>query len=139
MKTIKRICLTVLAFILVLNLSACGNVDFKSNIIGEWVIYHFYERTDDGSDIFLDETNYYTVTVEQDSFAVIARDNSLVDVGGMYTWTKADEAEVIMNDGMHCTARISENSKKHNENAAFDIYIVETNMTYVLEIPTGAE
>lgn len=139
MKAIKKISLKVMALILVLNLAACGGVDFKSGVIGEWVIYHFYERAENGTDVFLDETNYYTVTVTEDSFTVIAEDGSLVDIGGTYTWTKADEAEVIMNDGTHCTAQIAENSKKHNENAVFDIYIVETNMYYVLEMPIGAE
>ena len=139
MKATKKISLGLLALMLVLNLAACGGVDFKSGVIGEWVIYHFYERAENGTDVFLDETNYYTVTVVDDSFTVIAEDGSLVDIGGTYTWTKADEAEVIMNDGTHCTAQISENSKKHNENAVFDIYIVETNMYYVLEMPTGAE
>ena len=68
-----------------------------------------------------------------------AADDSLEDVGGTITWTKADEAEVVMNDGTRCTMRISENDKKHNESAAYDIYVVETNMYYVLEIPGGEE
>lgn len=139
MRATKKISLGILALMLVLNLVACGGVDFKSDVIGEWVIYHFYERAENGMDVFLDESNYYTVTISEDSFTVNAEDESLVNIGGTYAWIKADEAEIIMNDGTHCTSQIAKNSKKHNEYAVFDIYIVETNMYYVLELPAGVE
>ena len=87
-------------------------------------------------DVFLDDSNYWTIIVSEDQFTISAKDGSeLAEDGGTYTWTKADEAEVVYNDGTRCTMRITANSKKHNEAAAWDIYVVETNMYYVLEIP----
>jgi len=138
MKLVKRIICGMICIALVLCMAACGGKDFKAGIQGDWVIYHYYERAENGVDVFLDDTNYYTVSVGADSFSVVAKDGSLENVGGTYEFTKADEAEVIMNDGAHCTMQIAENSKKHNENAVWDIYVVETNMYYVLEIAEGA-
>ena len=118
---------------------ACGTVDFKTGVQGTWSLYHWYENAENGEDVFLDDTNFYTVIVTEDSFTVTAEDDSLENIGGSYEWTKADEAEVVMNDGTRCTMRISENSKEHNEMAVWDIYIVETNMYYCLEAPKGTE
>ena len=139
MKKTVRILTMVLVIAMMMGLVACGSVDFKTEVQGTWVLYHYYERAENGVDVFFDDTNFWTITVNDTSFTVTAADDSLEDVGGTYTWTKADEAEVIMNDGTRCTMRISENDKKHNESAAFDIYVVETNMYYVLEIPGGEE
>lgn len=139
MKQIKRIIALALSVAMMLALVACGSVDFKTEVQGDWVLYHYYERAENGVDVFFDDTNYWNITVDGTSFTVTAVDNSLENVGGTYTWTKADEAEVVMNDGTRCTMRISENDKKHNASAAFDIYVVETNMYYVLEIPEGVE
>lgn len=133
----KRFLALMLVAVLMLGLVACGSVDFKTEVQGEWVLYHYYESAENGVDVFFDDTNFWTITVDDDSFTITAADGSLEDKGGTYTWTKADEAEVVMNDGTHCTMRISKNSKKHNESAEFDIYVVETNMYYVLEIPGG--
>ena len=124
---------------MVITLNACGSVDFHSEVQGSWTLYHYYESAENGVDVFFDDTNYWMIDVDDTTFTVTAVDDSLEDVGGTYTWTKADEADVVMSDGTHCTMRISENDKKHNESAAFDIYVVETNMYYVLEIPGGEE
>ena len=101
-----------------------------------WSLYHYYERADGGVDVFLDDSNFWTVTVTDGEFTITAKDGAeLEESGGTYVWTKADEAEVTYNDGTRCTMQITENSKKHNEFGAWDIYVVETNMYYVLEIP----
>lgn len=133
----KKIFALLLAVVMMLCVAGCGSTDFKAAVQGDWVLYHYYERTENGEDVFFDDTNFWSVTVGEDAFTITAADDSLENVGGTITWTKADEAEVIMNDGTRCTMRISENDKKHNQSAAFDVYVVETNMYYVLEIPEG--
>ncbi len=134
----KRLTATVLCLVLVLSLAACGGTpDFKAGVQGTWAIYHWYEEAEGGEDVFLDDTNFITISIDEDSFTATAADDSLEDVGGTYTWTKADEAEVVMNDGTRCTIRITENNKKHNENAVWDIFVVETNMNYCLEQMEG--
>lgn len=133
----KKIIALLLVVVVMLCVAGCGSTDFKAAVQGDWVLYHYYERAEDGEDVFFDDTNFWSVTVGEDAFTVTASDDSLENVGGTITWTKADEAEVIMNDGTRCTMRISENDKKHNPSAAFDVYVVETNMYYVLEIPEG--
>lgn len=133
MKKWRKILAAMLSFAMLFALTACGTVDFKTGVQGTWAIYHWYENAENGEDVFLDDTNFYTVVVTENSFTVTAEDDSLEGVGGTYEWTKADEAEVVMNDGTRCTMRISENSKEHNEMAVWDIYIVETNMYYCLE------
>ena len=138
MMKIKRIFSLLLCLLLLVCMSACGSSDFKSGGQGEWVIYHYYERAENGVDVFLDETNYYTVTIDDKSFSVVAEDGALENIGGTYEWSKAGEAEVVMNDGTRCTVQVSKNSKKHNENAEWDLYVVETNMYYVLETKEGA-
>lgn len=135
MKKCKRFLGVILSFVICFVMIACGTVDFKAGIQGTWTIYHWYENSENGEDVFLDETNFYTVIVTENSFTVTAEDDSLENVGGTYEWTKADEAEVIMNDGTRCTMRISENNKKYNEMAVWDIYILETDMYYCLETP----
>lgn len=126
-----------LAAMMMLCMAGCGSTDFKSAVQGDWVLYHYYERAENGVDVFFDDTNCWSITVGEDSFTVTAADGSLENVGGSITWTKTDEAEIVMNDGTRCTMRISENNKEHNQSAAFDVYVVETNMYYVLEIPGG--
>ncbi len=133
----KKIIALFLAVMMMLCVAGCGSTDFKAAVQGDWVLYHYYERAENGVDVFLDDTNFWNITVGEDSFTITAVDESLDNVGGTITWTKADEAEIVMNDGAHCTMRISENDKKHNQRAAFDVYVVETNMYYVLEIPGG--
>lgn len=137
MKTMRSLMCFILCFIMVLSLVACGSsIDFKEDVKGTWSLYHYYEKTDDGVDVFLDDSNFWTVTVTDNKFSITAKDGAELDEnGGTFVWTKADEAEVTYNDGTRCTMRITENSKKHNENGAWDIYVVETNMYYVLEIP----
>lgn len=139
MKKSKRILSLILCFGMLFTMVACGKVDFKAGVQGTWALYHWYENAENGEDVFLDDTNFYTVVVTENSFTVTAEDDSLENVGGTYGWTKADEAEVVMTDGTRCTMRISENSKEHNEMAVWDIYIVETNMYYCLETPRGTE
>lgn len=139
MKALKRLSAVFVCLAMLICLASCGTVDFKTGVVGTWTLFHWYEHVENGVDVFLDDTNYYTVVVDEDSFTVTAKDNSLKDIGGTYQWTKADEAEVVMNDGTRCTIQISENDKKHNENSMWDIYVVETNMTYCLEIPEGTE
>ena len=133
--------LNVLAFAVVMlligTMAGCGSTDFQTAVRGEWVLYHYYENAENGVDVFFDDTNCWTIDIDEDSFTVTAADDSLEDVGGSITWTKSDEAEVVMNDGTHCTMRVSKNSKEHNESAEFDVYVVETNMYYVLELPGG--
>lgn len=133
----KKIIALLLAAVMMLSVAGCGSTDFKTAVQGDWVLYHYYENAENGEDVFFDETNFWSVTVGEDAFTVTAADESLENVGGKITWTKVDEAEVIMNDGTRCTMRISENNKKHNQSAAFDVYVVETNRYYVLEIPGG--
>lgn len=139
MKAIKSFLCLVLCGIMMLSLVACGSsVDYKEGVKGTWSLYHYYEKAESGVDVFLDDSNYWTITVSEDQFTISAKDGSeLAENGGTYKWTKADEAEVVYNDGTRCTMRITANSKKHNEAAAWDIYVVETNMYYVLEIPEG--
>lgn len=139
MKTFKRIFAIVLCLSLVCGLVACGTADFENEVQGTWALYHWYEHVENGVDVFLDDTNFYTVSIDENSFSVTAEDGSLKDVGGTYTFTKTDEAEVILNDGTRCTIQITENSKEHNEEAMWDIFVVETNMTYVLENLKGNE
>lgn len=138
MKAIKKAVSGLLCIAFLLCFAACNSKDLKSDVQGNWVIYHFYERAENGKDVFLDDTNYYSISIDEKSFSVTAKDGALNNVGGTYEWTKADEVEVIMNDGTHCTMQISENDKEHNEDAMWDIYVVETNMYYVLEIDKGA-
>ena len=126
MSKIKKMRGFLICLILALCMSAC-----------EWNIYHYYERAENGIDVFLDETNYYIVTIDDKSFAVAAKDSAFEDVYGTYEWTKDDEAEVIMKDGSHCTVQVKKNNKKHNANAEWDLYVVETNMYYVLENTKG--
>ncbi len=133
----KKVIALFLTVMMMLCVAGCGSTDFKAAVQGDWVLYHYYERAENGVDVFFDETNVWSITVGEDSFAVTAADDSLEDVGGSITWTKADEAEIVMNDGTRCTMRISKNDKKHGESAEFDIFVVETNMVYVLEIPEG--
>jgi len=141
MKLTKKIISIVLCLTLMACLAACGGgtPDFKSGVQGTWALYHWYEQAEGGEDVFLDDTNFITVVVEEDSFTVTAADDSLEDVGGTYTWSKADEAEVIMKDGTRCTVQITANNKKHNESAVWDIFVVETNTTYCLEETKGTE
>ena len=139
MKKFKKVFAILLCLTMVCGLAACGTIDFKSETQGTWSLYHWYEHVENGVDVFLDDTNFYTVTITEDSFTVTAEDGSLENIGGTFTWTKADEAEVVMNDGTRCTIQISENSKEHNEEAMWDVFVVETNMTYVLENPKGTE
>lgn len=135
---IRRTISLLVCLMLFVIMAACGSPDFKTEVQGEWVIYHYYERAESGVDVFLDETNYYTVTIDDKSFSVVAEDGALENISGAYEWSKADEAEVVMSDGTRCTVQVSKNSKKHNENAEWDLYVVETNMYYVLENIDGA-
>ena len=137
MKSMRSFLCLVLCCVMVLSLAACGSsTDFKEGVKGTWSLYHYYERADNGVDVFLDDSNFWTVTVTDGEFTITAKDGAeLEESGGTYVWTKADEAEVTYNDGTRCTMQITENSKKHNEFGAWDIYVVETNMYYVLEIP----
>lgn len=139
MRSMKSFLCLVLYSIMMLALVACASsTNFKEDVKGTWSLYHYYENAEAGVDVFLDDSNYWTVTVTDSGFSITAKDGADLDVtGGTFEWTKADEAEVVYNDGTHCTMQISANSKKHNELAAWDIYVVETNMYYVLEIPQG--
>lgn len=133
----KKVIALFLAVMILLCMAGCNSTDFKTDVQGDWVLYHYYERAENGEDVFFDETNYWTISVGEDAFTVTAADDSLEEVGGAITWTKADEAEVVMNDGTRCTMRISKNDKKHGASAEFDVFVIETNMVYVLEIPEG--
>ena len=128
-----------LCIVLIMTISGCGSsVDYKEGIKGSWRLYHYYENAENGVDVFLDNTNYWTVEVTDGSFSITSMDDKALNIdGGTYQWSKADEAEVMYDDGTRCTMRISANSKKHNELAEWDIYVVETNMYYVLETPEG--
>jgi hypothetical protein len=139
MKKLNKVFVILLCLAVVCGLVACGTTDFKTETQGTWTLYHWYEHVENGEDVFLDDTNFYTVTISEDSFTVTAEDDSLDNVGGVFTWTKSDEAEVVMNDGTRCTIQVTENSKEHNEEAMWDVFVVETNMTYVLENPKGTE
>lgn len=140
MKKMCSVLCIVFCCIAVLSLASCGSTtDFKEGVKGTWSLYHYYENADAGVDVFLDDSNFWTVTVTDNEFTIKAKDGATLDEnGGTFVWTKADEAEVTYNDGTRCTMRIAENSKKHNESGAWDIYVVETNMYYVLEIPQEA-
>ena len=137
-KTIRLICV-VLCCVMLFGLTACGKTtDFKESVKGTWILYHYYEHAENGVDVFLDDTNFWTITVTDKDFVLTTKDGQGTDItGGTITWTKADEAEVVLSDGTRCTMRISANSKKHNEDAEWDIYVVETNMYYVLENQKG--
>lgn len=135
----KRVSMILVCVVMFVCLASCGTADFKSDVIGTWTIFHWYEHAENGVDVFLDDTNYYTVVIDENSFKLTSKDDSLKDVGGTYQWTKTDEAEVIMNDSTRCTIQISENDKKHNKSSMWDIYVIETNMTYCLEIPEGTK
>ena len=139
MKLMKSFLCLAICSIMIFSLAACGSsADFKEGVKGTWNLYHYYENAESGVDVFLDDSNFWTVNVTDNKFTVTAKDGAKLEVsGGTFEWTKADEAEVVYDDGTHCTMRISENSKKHNELGAWDIYVVETNMYYVLEIPKG--
>lgn len=135
----KKVVCAVLCCVMLLCFASCGSsTDFKQGVQGTWVLYHYYENAENGADVFLDDSNFWTITVSEDEFSISTEDGTGTDVtGGTYDWTKADEAEVILSDGTRCTMRITTNSKKHNESAEWDIYVVETNMYYVLENMKG--
>lgn len=133
MRKLKKTVSVLLVLVTILSLNACSSQDFKSDVQGTWAIYHYYENKENGADVFFDDTNFWTVTIDDKSFEITSADGSLENKGGTYEWVKDDEAQIIMTDDMHCTMRISANDKKHSPDAMFNIYVVETNTYYILE------
>ena len=132
MNMFKKIACTVLALVLLTAaLAGCGSSrDVKSELTGEWFIWHWYYNVKDGDNGFFDKALFYTFS-EDGKVTITSQDESVAQVDAEYTFTGKDTIEITYPDGAVDSMQLI--PSEHDGVNQIQMMNVDTNYTLTLE------